>query len=337
MDRIEARDLRGERTVDIVKEFPMSQPLTMFIEPTNACNYRCTFCPTGHPDLLRQVGRKNTLMDFELYKRLINDIAEFPQKLKMLNMYKDGESLIHPKFTDMVRYAKDSGISEQIWVKTNGQLLSPEYNQRLVRCGLDMIGISVNGVDAQSFYDVTRVNVNYEKFRTNVLDLYNRRGDVRVSCKIADTNLTDWQKQKFLDDFGDRCDYIAIEGLHGWSTSEVYDWKLGTDQSFDGTPRVNKIACPLVLYMLTVSSNGDVSICNDDWAHYHQIGNINDESITDIWQGVSLKRFRRMHLSGRREDNQACANCDYMQALPDNIDGHLEKLLYNMNRKANDG
>jgi len=327
MDRIEARDLRGERTVDIVKEFPLDTPLTMFIEPTNACNYRCTFCPTGHPDLLRQVGRKNTLMDFEVYKTLIDGIAEFPKPLKMLNMYKDGESLIHPRFTDMVRYAKDSGISEQIWVKTNGQLLSPEYNQRLVRCGLDMVGISVNGVNSESFFEITRVNVNYEKFRANVLDLYQRRGFMKVSCKIADTNLTDWQKQKFLDDFGDRCDYIAIEGLHGWSTSEVYDWKLGTDQSFDGTPRQNKIACPLILYMLTVSSNGDVSICNDDWAHYHQLGNIHDDTIADIWQGVSLKRFRRMHLSGKREDNQACANCDYMQALPDNIDESLSMLL----------
>jgi len=327
MDRIEARDLRGERTVDIVKEFPLDTPLTMFIEPTNACNYRCTFCPTGHPDLLRQVGRKNTLMDFEVYKTLIDGIAEFPKPLKMLNMYKDGESLIHPRFTDMVRYAKDSGISEQIWVKTNGQLLSPEYNQRLVRCGLDMVGISVNGVNSESFFEITRVNVNYEKFRANVLDLYQRRGFMKVSCKIADTNLTDWQKQKFLDDFGDRCDYIAIEGLHGWSTSEVYDWKLGTDQSFDGTPRQNKIACPLILYMLTVSSNGDVSICNDDWAHYHQLGNINDDTIADIWQGVSLKRFRRMHLSGKREDNPACANCDYMQALPDNIDESLSMLL----------
>ena len=324
---IQARELRGKREIDIVKAFPMSQPLTMFIEPTNACNYRCSFCPTGHPKLLQEVGRKNTLMDFTAYKKLVDGIAEFPQPLKMLNMYKDGESLVHPKFCDMVRYARRAGISEKIWVKTNGQLLSPEYNQRLVDCGLDMIGISVNGIDAESFYNITRVKVDYEKFRANVLDLFNRRGDVKVSCKIADTNLEEWQKIKFLDDFSDRCDFIAIEGLHGWSTSDVYDWKLGTDQSFDGTPRKYKIACPLVLYMLTVSANGDVSICNDDWAHFHQIGNVNTESITDIWYGTKLKEFRVMHLEGRRDNNKACYKCDYMQALPDNIDDSLSELL----------
>ena len=327
MAEIQARDLRGKRTIDIVKEFPMSSPLTMFIEPTNACNYRCKFCPTGHPSLLREVGRKVQMLNFEVYKTLVDGIAGFPQPLKMLNLYKDGESLLHPDFTSMVRYAKDMGISEQIWVKTNGENLHPSSNNELAECGLDMIGISVNGYDAQSFYAVTGKHVNYEQYRAHVLDLYNKRGNVKVSCKIADTGLEQWQKQKFIDDFSDRCDFIAIEGLHGWSKSDVYDWKMGTDQSFDGTPRSDKIVCPLVLYMLTVSANGDVSICNDDWAHYHQIGSIHDETITDIWNGYKLKQFRQMHLEGSRNQNKACANCDYMQALPDNIDGSIDELL----------
>jgi len=325
--KIQARELRGERKIDIIEEFPRDTPLTMFIEPTNACNFRCVFCPTGHPKLLREMGRKVQMMNFEMFKGIIDGIAEFPQPLKMLNLYKDGESLLNPDFTKMVRYARYMDISEQIWVKTNGSTLSPETNQELIDCGLDMIGISVNGFDAQSFFDVTQKRVDYELYRSNLLDLYQRRGDVKISCKIADTNLTKEQQQKFLDDFSDRCDYIAIEGLHGWSTSELYDWKMGTDQSFDGTPRKYKVACPLVLYMLAVSSNGDVSICNDDAFHLHQIGNVKDESITDIWNGERLKKFRMMHLSGRRNENAACNKCDYMQVLPDNIDEHLDRLL----------
>jgi len=115
--------------------------------------------------------------------------------------------------------------------------------------------------------------------------------------------------------------------LHGWSTSDKFDWKLGTDQSFDGTPRVPKIACPLVLYMLSISANGDVSICNDDAFHLHQLGNINDDTLTDIWHGSGLRKFRLMHLTGNRKDNAACGPCDYMQALPDNIDGSLDRLI----------
>lgn len=321
---IQAKDLRGERKERLIDAVPLPAPWTMFIEPTNACNFRCSYCPTGDTDLLKQVGRKNKLMTWELFTKIVDDLKAFPRKLKMVNMYKDGESLIHPRFTDMVRYLRDADVTDKIWVKTNGALLTPEYNERLVNCGLDMIGISVQHVHAQGFYDVAGVRIDYEEYRNNVLDLYNRKGDVGVSVKIADVGLGEEDKRRFFEDFSDRADYITIEGLHGWSASEYKDWKLGTDQSFDGSPRTVKIACPLVLYMLTVSSNGDISICNDDWAHWHGLGNANTESLYDIWYGSKLRDFRLMHLEGRKHENAACHHCDYMQALPDNIDADRE-------------
>jgi radical SAM protein with 4Fe4S-binding SPASM domain len=319
---IQAKDLRGERRESLIDAVPLPAPWTMFIEPTNACNFRCTYCPTGHTDLLREVGRKNALMSYDLFCKVVDDMAAFPQRLKMVNLYKDGESLLHPRFCDMVRYLRAADVTEKIWVKTNGSVFTPALNRELVTCGLDMIGVSVQHVHAQGFYDIAGVRVDYDEYRAGVLDLYQRsRGTTtRISAKIADAGLSGEEKAQFIDDYSDRCDFIAIEGLHGWSTSEAYDFKLGTDQSFDGTPRVEKIACPLVLYMLTVNANGDVSICNDDWAHYHQLGNAATESLLDIWTGARLRDFRMMHLEGRRSENRACANCDYMQALPDNID-----------------
>jgi radical SAM protein with 4Fe4S-binding SPASM domain len=324
---IQAKDLRGARTTRIVDAMPLPAPYTLFLEITNTCNFRCAYCPTGDTELLRKIGRKNKLMTWELFEKIVDDLRAMPRKLKMLNCYKDGESLLHPRFTDMVRLLKDADVSEKIWVKTNGSMLTPEYNERLVSCGLDMIGISVQHVHAQGFFDIAGVKIDYEKYRANILDLYNRRGSVGVSVKIADVGLSESDKQKFISDFADRADFIAVEGLHGWSTSEMKDWKLGTDNSFDGTPRTVKIACPLVMYMLTISSNGDVSICNDDFAHYHQIGDANKESILDIWQGAKLRAFRLMHLTGNKSQNAACNNCDYMQALPDNIDNDLMEMI----------
>jgi MoaA/NifB/PqqE/SkfB family radical SAM enzyme len=68
-------------------------------------------------------------------------------------------------------------------------------------------------------------------------------------------------------------------------------------------------------------------VCNDDFAHYHQLGNANDESLVDIWNGDKLRAFRLMHLEGRRSENRACGTCDYVQALPagDSIDADREE------------
>lgn len=318
--QIQAKDLRGKRTEKLIDAVPLSTPWTLFIEPTNVCGLWCIYCPTGDTALLKKIGRKNKLMSWELWTKIVDDLRMFPEKIKQANLYKDGESLIHPRFTDMVEYLKAADAADRIWVKTNGSMLTPEYNKRLVTCGLDMIGISVQHVHAQGFYDVAGVKIDYEKYRANILDLYRRSTNTQISIKIADVGLSDADIQKFYNDFGDRCDYIAVEGLHGWSASDVKDWKLGTDKSFDGTPRIEKTACPLVLYMLTVNSNGDISVCNDDFAHYHQIGDVNNESLIDIWNGKRLRDFRLMHLEGRRHENAACKNCDYCGALPDSID-----------------
>lgn len=322
---IEARALRGKRDKKLIDLVPLSTPLTMFIDVCNACNYRCKYCPTGNTELLKQLGRKNTLMSWELFAKVVDGMKEFPQKLKRVNLYKDGESTLHPKFCEMVRYLKDADVTESIWLKTNGSTLAVQFNEKLVNCGLDMIGISVQGSTSQAFYDIAGVRMDYEKYRINVLNLFMRsRGKCQISIKVADYGQSQEEKDKFISDFSDRCDYIAIENLHGWSTSNLYDWKLGTNGSFDGTPIVDKIACPLVLYMLAVNSNGDISICNDDFAHYHQIGNANKQSMLQIWKSDKLKQFRLMHLRGERNKNAACGTCDYVRHLPDNIDSDLE-------------
>jgi radical SAM protein with 4Fe4S-binding SPASM domain len=323
---IQAKDLRGERKERLIDAVPLPAPWTVFLDTGNPCNFRCSYCPTGDTDLLRKFGRKNVLMSWDLFTKIVDDLKAFPGKRRMINLYKDGEPLIHPRFCEMVRYLRAADVSEKLWVKTNGSLLKPELNKELVTCGLDMIGISVQHVHAQGFYDISKAKIDYDEYRANVLDLYrqSRGTSTQVSTKIADVGLSDADKQKFIDDFSDRCDFIAIEHLHGWSASDVKDWRLGTNASFDGTPRTYKVACPLVMYMLTINRNGDISICNDDQYHWHKIGNAENESLIDIWHGERLREFRLMHLEGRRHENDACRSCDYIQALPDGIDEHRE-------------
>ena len=328
---IEARALRSghHKLVDVV---PLSTPYAVFIDFANVCNYRCSYCPTGNTKLLQSVGRKNTLMSEELFLKVVAGLRRFPEKVKRINLYKDGESTLHPKFCDYVIYLKHANVAESIWIKTNGSTLNPEFNERLVNCGLDMIGISVQGSSAQAFYDIAGVKIDYEQYRENVLDLFRRsRGKVQVSIKVADYGQSEDEKKKFISDFSDRCDFITIENLHGWSASDKFDWRLGTDKSFDGTPIKEKIACPLTLYMLTVSASGKMAICNDAWMMTHDIGDANTESLFDIWHGEKLKNFRMMHLTGNRSQNVECRTCQYISVIPDFIDDDREEIIRKLN------
>ena len=81
-------------------------------------------------------------MSLDLFKKIVDDLREFDAKLKLLSLYKDGEPLLNKHFPEMVRYARDAGIADRIWTKTNGSMLTPELNERIVDAGLDMICIS---------------------------------------------------------------------------------------------------------------------------------------------------------------------------------------------------
>ncbi len=63
----ELRCAKRQALEDIV---PLPMPFLLFLEPTNQCNFKCKFCPTGNPDLLKEVGRKATSMSMELLKKI---------------------------------------------------------------------------------------------------------------------------------------------------------------------------------------------------------------------------------------------------------------------------
>ena len=96
--------------------------------------------------------------------------------------------------------------------------------------------------------------------------------------------------------------------------------------TFDGNPFDVKTCCPLPFYMMTINQDGTVSVCNDDWGYYHQLGDVTQENLRDIWKGEKYNAFRRMHLEGRRHENKACGTCQYINALPDNIDAHIPEM-----------
>ena len=96
-------------------------PQHVHIEPTNACNLQCIHCH-HHPDYPENPNtftRKRGIMKMELYKKVINEIA--PLKCS-ITLDVQGEPTLHPKFMEMVRYAKERNVYTS--VLSNGTKLT---------------------------------------------------------------------------------------------------------------------------------------------------------------------------------------------------------------------
>lgn len=336
--RIEAKDLRAKERQPLQELIPLGAPFVVYVDPTNLRNFRCEFCPTSDKALLKQVGRPYATMSLETFDKVIEDLKAFGVKLKLASLYKDGEPTLNKHFPEMIARTRKAGVAERIWTKTNGSRLGPELNRRIVDAGLDMLCVSIEGTSAAKYAAIAGVKIDYDALREGVRDFYEHRGNCEVYVKIADSGLSEEEVSAFYRDFSGISTHIAVERLMGWSNSGLKDFTLGTQPTtYDGLPLVDKKVCAYPFYVMAVNADGSVSLCGNDWSHGTVVGDVHESSLKEIWEGEALRRFRVMHLEGRRGENAACGDCYYLRIVPDNLDPYAEALLARLRAPAPTG
>ncbi|MDX8551888.1 radical SAM protein [Methanospirillum sp. J.3.6.1-F.2.7.3] len=324
-------NLEGRTKLETV--IPLSIPFVLFVDPSSVCNFQCIFCPTGDRSLIRETGRSQELMDIFLYHKIINDLQEFDKPLKVLRLYKDGEPLLNPHFVDMVRLAKAKNVAESIDTTTNGSLLTPDLSLRIIDAGLDRINISVDGLSDEQFLTFTRTKVDFKSYVDNIRFFYENKKECEVCVKIPGDNLSEEDKLQFFEIFGDISDRISIEHTAPcWPEFDVEERTgITITQGIYGTNPTDVNVCPYIFYSISVNSDGTVSLCFLDWARKLVIGDVNTQSLKEIWDGIELFRYQIAHLSGRRKMNPVCEKCGQLtHCMPDNIDPYAPELLKKM-------
>src|SRR5579864_2627228 len=200
--RLEPRINLYDRT-PLETVIPLATPYIIFIDPASNCNFKCTFCPTGHRDMIKETGRYQGLLKFEIFKKAIDDLGEFDDKIKVLRLYKDGEPFLNKRFADMIGYAKRSGFVDFVDTTTNGTFITPDRLGPVLDAGLDKINVSVDGMTEATYLEFTGVKFDFEKFKENVRWLYANKGKCEVVVKIPGDIITEDQRKEFFDTFGD--------------------------------------------------------------------------------------------------------------------------------------
>lgn len=315
---------------------PLDTPLSLMVDPSNGCNFRCGFCPTGNPLLLRSVGRQSAIMRPDAFGNLVNGLREFPRPVKVLHLYKDGEPLLNKWLADLVSIARRSGRFERIETTTNGAYLTADRAAEIIEAGIDGIRISVYGLDDRSYKQNAGVEFKFETIVRNVTTLFSlksaRRPKLHIHCKIIDTGLPQADKQRFIDTFSPIADSVHIDSLMQWVDAGHRDKVSNRNPTtgMTGAPiRLERKACSEPFMRLAVNSNGEVSVCCVDWAHETTVGNVNEQSLFEIWSGEPLRQFRLRHLMGQRKTIKPCAGCQYVLGLnPNNdFDDRLDSLI----------
>jgi len=275
-----------------------AKPLILQLEPTNICNLRCIMCPQYTSK------RKKGFMDFGLFQKVVDDAVGFG--VKRVWLYAQGEPLLHPRIIDMVGYLKKKKLGVDI--TTNGMLLDSVKARALFNSNMDSadyITFSVMGRSKEVHESIMK-GADHDLVESNILSLMELRRQRKISGPIVQTKL-----------------YSMPENLHEIAAYEKF-WRGKVDRvlpvtpishSFSKTADNDKITlkrsfCTQAWDRITVYWNGDMTLCNNDTNGENVAGNLQAESIKEVWYCDKYMQFRKMHREKQFGNVPLCARCD---------------------------
>lgn len=272
-------------------------PSYYIIEPTNYCNYSCPICPNRLYD-----ETEKGFMPFELFEKIILQIRDFAD---VIQIYWVGEPLLHSRIYDMITYCKKN-TQAKIMISTNGSLLSSNNNKRLLDSGLDKLIISMDAAESNEVYKAIRTNGNIEQLNSNVTSLLSYADEMDITLQFVLTNVNENEKSKFIEKWSRYNVNVSIQCLYTWAN------QLPELNSFSNclSPMLGlqRVPCADLWYKISIHWNGDVSRCCFDWSFKNVIGNLNYQSIREIWNSSGFIALRNSH-KNLKFDN-LCKNCD---------------------------
>lgn len=165
-----------EETNGLLFHRPPNGLARVYVEASGRCNLNCPIC------VRKQWSEPMGLMSSQIFERLLSGLRALvsPPTLVFGGF---GEPLYHPDIAEMISQVK--GLGCRVELITNGTLLTPECSRRLIKAGLDLLWVSLDGARPESYHDV-RLGAEFSNVIQNVQHFRAaRRPDHRPTPEIG--------------------------------------------------------------------------------------------------------------------------------------------------------
>ena len=249
-------------------------------------------------------------------------------------LFAHGESLLNKNLPDMVAYAREQNVANVIQITTNGSLLNPDLNMRLIDAGMDELRISIEGLSAEKYKKVADVEIDYDIFLENIKHFYKNKGTCKLYVKIINVGLDDGEEKQFYRLFNDISDNVSIEYVTPYYEGVEYTSLFPKhDKTILGNHVRPISVCPRIFYMLNICPDGNITMCNVDNLEQYVFGNVNTDSLVELWNGKRFTELRLQHLKNNAKDHPLCSKCVCLNNCTqesDILDDHRHEIIQRM-------
>lgn len=292
-------------TAQYVSEYPLS----LEFQISDVCNLRCPFCYRGQDDYMPDVDK---FMDFELFKKAIDEVAN---KVPAVRFNSSGESVLHPQFLEMIKYAKDRGAVEVSFI-TNSGAISLDYFEKMLLAGVDWITVSVDGIYED--YEKNRYPLKFEETfqRLNAMKQIKKK---YCTPKPAINVQGIWPMiepriDEYMEKLSQVSDYINYNALIDIPRVKEEKDRSNYEPGF---------TCGQPFQRMYISLHGEVYGCcsfNAERSSLTSLGSIKDHTVYEIWNGEKYMELRKKcALPGEYQKVAMCKNCFFPRKMKERV------------------
>ncbi len=334
---------------DVLTEPGRQKLLGLDLSITNRCNATCVYCPTP------RIDAEKRLLGLDEVGKLLDDLGSpaFQNDFGKLSTVEIGgltEPLLHRRAIDILREFKRRYPTPFMMLYTNAVLLTPEHISALLKEKLiTSLIVSIDGLDQREHFAAK--GVPYATVEKNIDRFIRMRDELSSSCRIVIHVLPYARYRALVRKQLGREPLLAPrhDGELRDTTDEIIaKWKprlAGTDKICDaadfqlrGEYRLasdsfpvpeEQLDCPwpdYVAHSLSVTSNGDVLICCNDFQKENVLGNYLTSNLHDIAVGPRRRFIERLIRNERDELPSRCRNRKYCQLLSFEKNGETHDL-----------
>ena len=287
--------LRGYHWPQAVLEATPSDGIYyLALNMTSACNYRCPYCFVG----LENLRASKDELNVEEKVRLIGQAADCGAKVVV--MPGRGEPLGDPHFWAILEEANRLGL--YVVVYTNGYFLNREKILRLKQAGISLY-LKVDSFDQKVYEEMVGKKGVFARVRRN-LDLlveYFHEPIIendRIITRLGVNSVVSVQSAPSIPEIDAWCAERQIfytcrspvkvgEAELTWEylvRNKVEELRaIGrkyAERNFTSATEAGQ--CGIYLFGVTVENNGEIYVCPDAREGFGRIGNIRDDSLSDL-------------------------------------------------------
>jgi len=286
-----------------------SLPISVSVQTISACNASCVFCPYTYISKTVPQGK----MPWETYKKIVDECTSF-KKLTNFSPLLQNEPLLDKDIGRAIAYFKEKERNNRtsVQISTNGYFITKDIIRSLVNSGLDILVISLNALNEDT-YEKLFPGFKFKKIMNNIEELLSLDlGKMKFIVRFLVTSENElevkeavkyWHKRGVMTEvitlLHNRAGAIDIGHLKPKRQVRVQPLRKMFYRTWFN---IFTTCCVVPFRQMYILFNGDVLLCVI-------LGNVNRNSIRDIWNGPIAQQIRKKILQRKYEDVPPCSGC----------------------------